>query len=81
MCRGSKESWCGSRGVRYTSKGNEGVKVKGKTRKPLPLLIDGGVRELEDGACIYESWTFNLSKKEQEEPSQVMGAVQKINQW
>jgi hypothetical protein len=29
MCKGSKESWCGSRGVGYTNKGNEGVKVKG----------------------------------------------------
>jgi hypothetical protein len=42
MCKGSKESWCGSKRVGYTSKGNEGAKVKGKTHKPLPLL-NGGI--------------------------------------
>jgi len=63
MCKGSKKSWCGSRGVGYTDKGNEGVKVKGETHK---LLLDGGVQQLENGTCIYESQTFNLSKKEQE---------------
>jgi hypothetical protein len=62
MCRDSKKSWCGSRGVGYASKGNEGTKVKGETCKPLSLL-DGGVQQLEDGTCIYESRTSNLSKK------------------
>jgi hypothetical protein len=43
--------------------------------------LDGRVQQLENGACIYQSWTFNLSKKDQEEPSWIMGVVQRINQW
>ncbi len=43
--------------------------------------MDGGVRQLEDGACIYESRTSNLSEKEQEEPSQAMGTIQRTNRW
>lgn len=59
MCKGSKESWCGSRGVGYANKGNEGAKVKAETCKPLPL--SDGVQQLEDGTSIYESWISNLS--------------------
>jgi hypothetical protein len=39
-------------------------KVEGRVHKPLPLL-NGRVRQLEDGTCIYESQTSNLSKGEQ----------------
>jgi hypothetical protein len=37
MCKGSKESWCGSRGVGYASKGNEGAKVKGETQTSITI--------------------------------------------
>jgi hypothetical protein len=60
MCKGSKESWSGSRGVGYANKGNEHAKVKAETCKPLPLS-DGGVRQLEDGTSIYESPISNRS--------------------
>jgi hypothetical protein len=43
--------------------------------------LDGGVWQLENGACIYESRTFNLSKKEQEEPSRIVGVVKRTNRW
>lgn len=36
------------------SEGNEGGKRKGKAHRLLPLP-NGRVRQLEDGACIYES--------------------------
>jgi hypothetical protein len=62
----------------YTSKGTKGAKAKGETHQPLPLQ-DGGVRQLQDGACINESQISNLSKKEQEELSQVVGVVQRTN--
>jgi hypothetical protein len=52
--RGPNESWCGSGRIKYASEGNESVKAKGRVRKPLPLL-NGGVRQLEDETCIYES--------------------------
>ncbi len=52
----------------YASGGDEGTKVEGEPRKLLPLP-NGRVQQLEDGTCIYESRTFNLSKEEQEEPS------------
>lgn len=73
---GPKESWCGSWGVGYASEGNEGIKRKGKARIFLSLS-NGRVRQLEDGTCIYESRTFNLSVEEQEEPSRAMGAIYK----
>jgi hypothetical protein len=33
------------------------------------------VQQLEDGACIYENQTFNLSIEEQEEPSGALGTI------
>jgi hypothetical protein len=65
---------CDSKGIGCASKIDEGVKVEGGACRPLQLL-DGGVRQLEDGACIYESQISNLSEEEQEEPSQTMGDV------
>jgi hypothetical protein len=56
---GPKESWCGLRRVSYVNRGNVGIKVEGKTCRPLPLS-NGKVRQLEDGTCIYESQTSNL---------------------
>jgi hypothetical protein len=32
--------------------------------------LDGGIRQLEDGACLYEGRTSDLSKEEQKKSSQ-----------
>ncbi len=55
-----------SRIVGRVSRGNEGFKVEGEACKPL-LLLDGRVRQLEDGACVYEGQTSNLLEEEKEE--------------
>lgn len=78
--RGLEESWCGSWGVGYDSKRNEGIKGKGEARKLLPLQ-NGKVQQLEDGACIYENQTFNLSIEEQEEPSGALGTIKGTYWW
>ncbi len=60
---GIVEFLCYLGGVGFLDEGGEGIEAKGTTCKLLPPL-DGGIWQLEDGACFYEGITFNSSKEE-----------------
>ncbi len=75
---GSEELECDSRRVGCASRRDEGFKAEGEACKPLPLL-DGRVWQLENGTCIYEGWTFDLSEEEKKESSRAMGPVQRTS--
>jgi hypothetical protein len=68
MCRGSKESWCGSRGVRYASKGNEGAKIKGKTQTSYHYRMEE-FDNLKMEHAFMKTELLIYQKKKQEEPS------------
>jgi hypothetical protein len=52
-----------SRGVGFLSEGDEGIEAKGGAHRPL-LPLNGRIRQPQNGVCLHERRTFNLSKEE-----------------